>query len=103
MLASQLFSSIDHHQETPQKRKRLSWNHEEEKWIISWVANHLQGPCFNSKINWKLCVKDLQKDKTLTAFPIEHQDSTKLMECAKRMAKKRKKTIIEMCQSKEEI
>jgi hypothetical protein len=80
------------------KRKRLSWSHDEEEWILKWVGNHLKSPQYNSKINWKLCLKELRRDKLAKLFPEEHQDSTKIMECAKRLAKKHKKTIAEMCQ-----
>jgi hypothetical protein len=81
------------------KRKRVSWIQEEEEWIKEWVRKHLESSQYNSKINWKLCLKDIRADKDiLPSFPEEHQDSTKIMECAKRMAKKQKQSIAEMCQ-----
>lgn len=86
------------------KRKRVSWIHEEEEWIKGWVRKHLESPQYNSKINWKLCLKDLRTDQDiLPFFPDEHQDSTKIMECAKRMAKKVKQSIADMCQETDHV
>lgn len=81
------------------KRRRLSWTVEEEQWIVRWITKHLKSPEFNKKINWQLCLKHLRLDPLVSHFPEEHLDHTKIMECAKRMAKKKDVTVIQMCQS----
>lgn len=39
-------------------------------------------------MNWKLCLKGLLDSDKCSIFPKEHRDPTKLMECAKRIARR---------------
>ena len=83
---------IEEIEESP-KRKRVAWSAEEEAWIISWLKKYVVSPHFNSKINWRMCLKDLLESDEHSIFSKEHQDPTKIMECVKRIAKRESKNL----------
>lgn len=70
------------------KRTRINWSNEEEAWIAGWVSKYVHGATYEKRINWKAAVKEINNSEAKEIFHPEHIDSTKLMECAKRLAKK---------------
>jgi hypothetical protein len=78
--------------DAPKKRSRTVWSKEEELWIVGWVEGYVKGPTFDKstkRINWKKFEHDLKtNDDVAGIFQADHQNSTKVMECAKRLAKK---------------
>jgi hypothetical protein len=71
----------------------VAWSAQEEAWICSWLEKSLASPYYNSKINWKLCVKNLKESSEYSLFEKEHVDATKIMECAKRIARRERKSL----------
>ncbi len=74
----------------------MAWSDEEEAWISAWIEKYVASPHYNSKINWKLCVKHLKESHECIIFEKEHIDATKIRECAKRIARRAKKSLSEL-------
>lgn len=79
--------------DTPtKKRSRTTWSHDEEIWIVGWIEDYVNGPTFDKsskRINWKKIGQDIQKNQQAQAiFDPEHLNTSKIMECAKRLGKK---------------
>lgn len=74
----------------------MAWSAEEEAWIVHWLTQYISSPYYNtSKINWKKCERDLRASQDRELFENEHLDATKIMECAKRIAKREKKSLLD--------
>ena len=76
--------------EPSQKRIRLAWSIEEEVYIAKWIEDYVASSTYNitARINWKKLEAHIKNDKATNIFLDEHIKHTKLMECAKRMAKR---------------
>lgn len=55
---------------------------------MQWISQYVQGATYDKRINWKAALKDIESTNAKMIFAEDHLDSTKLMECAKRLAKK---------------
>lgn len=83
----------DNHCGPMKKRTRTSWTNEEEIWLVEWISNHVQSPTYYKRINWQAALKEISSTNAKAIFAEDHLSSTKLMECAKRLAMKRRVTV----------
>jgi hypothetical protein len=81
------------------KRTRTSWTNEEEAWVVEWVSQYVHGATFDKRINWKAALKEITSSDAKSIFAEDHLCSTKLMECAKRLAKKSGVAVHELASS----
>lgn len=81
------------------KRTRTSWTNEEEIWVVQWVSNYVQGPTYDKRINWQAALKEISSTNARAIFAEDHLSSSKIMECAKRLAKKSGVTVNQLSPS----
>lgn len=70
------------------KRTRTSWTNEEETWIMQWISQYVKGSTSEKRIQWITALKDIRSTGATHIFAEDHLSTSKLMECAKRLAKK---------------